>query len=205
VITTHALLARKVQRKLSNGVAALPPADHLLNERDRGQFVPSRRRRMRANVGADLGAPQHRMDCTVGADPLLLGRSARRSTTGIASITCFNISRLGDQLRRPILLLARGNKTIARSALGAAKHRQSTHPAVCLRGRWSIAEMAGIATILCLSRDDQAATNPAIAYALGAGEIGRGDSACCTASLLVKSQALVVGEYSEGPLGNIAH
>src|SRR6516162_261902 len=29
---------------------ALPPADHLLNERDRGQFVPSRRRRMMANV-----------------------------------------------------------------------------------------------------------------------------------------------------------
>jgi hypothetical protein len=50
VITTHALLARKVQRKLSNGVAALPPADHLLIERDRGQFVPSRRRRMMANV-----------------------------------------------------------------------------------------------------------------------------------------------------------
>jgi hypothetical protein len=29
---------------------ALPPADHLLNERDRGQFVPSRRRRMMASV-----------------------------------------------------------------------------------------------------------------------------------------------------------
>src|SRR6516164_7721371 len=29
---------------------ALPPADHLLSERDRGQFVPSRRRRMMANV-----------------------------------------------------------------------------------------------------------------------------------------------------------
>src|SRR5262245_61370457 len=29
---------------------ALPPADHLLIERDRGQFVPSRRRRMMANV-----------------------------------------------------------------------------------------------------------------------------------------------------------
>ena len=50
MITTHALLARKVQRKLSNGVAALPPADHLLIERDRGQFVPSRRRRMMAKV-----------------------------------------------------------------------------------------------------------------------------------------------------------
>ena len=32
---------------------ALPPADHLLNERDRGQFVPSRRRRMMAKVGAE--------------------------------------------------------------------------------------------------------------------------------------------------------
>jgi len=29
---------------------ALPPADHLLIERDRGQFVPSRRRRMMAKV-----------------------------------------------------------------------------------------------------------------------------------------------------------
>jgi hypothetical protein len=38
--STHALFARKVQRKLSNGVAALPPADHLLIERDRGHFVP---------------------------------------------------------------------------------------------------------------------------------------------------------------------
>src|SRR6516165_9384730 len=32
---------------------ALPPADHLLIERDRGQFLPSRRRRMMANVGAE--------------------------------------------------------------------------------------------------------------------------------------------------------
>jgi hypothetical protein len=51
VITTHALFARKVQRKLSNDVAGFcRPADHLLIERDRGQFVPSRRRRMMANV-----------------------------------------------------------------------------------------------------------------------------------------------------------
>src|SRR5947208_2142998 len=53
VITTHALFARKVQRKLSNGVAALPPADPVLIERDRGQFVPSRRRRVMANVRAE--------------------------------------------------------------------------------------------------------------------------------------------------------
>jgi hypothetical protein len=32
---------------------ALPPPDHLLIERDRGQFVPSRRRRMMANVRAE--------------------------------------------------------------------------------------------------------------------------------------------------------
>src|SRR6476469_1789122 len=32
---------------------ALPPADHLLIERDRGQFVPSRRRSMMANVRAE--------------------------------------------------------------------------------------------------------------------------------------------------------
>src|SRR5215813_5651567 len=32
---------------------ALPPADHLLIERDRGQFVPSRRHRMMANVRAE--------------------------------------------------------------------------------------------------------------------------------------------------------
>ena len=32
---------------------ALPPADHVLIERDRGQFVPSRRRRMMANVRAE--------------------------------------------------------------------------------------------------------------------------------------------------------
>src|SRR2546430_11436273 len=32
---------------------ALPPADHLLIERERGQFVLSRRRRMMANVRAE--------------------------------------------------------------------------------------------------------------------------------------------------------
>ena len=32
---------------------ALPPADHLLIERDRGQFVPFRRRRMMASLGAE--------------------------------------------------------------------------------------------------------------------------------------------------------
>ena len=39
---------------------ALPPADHLLIEKNRGQFVPSRRRRMVANVRADPGRTQLR-------------------------------------------------------------------------------------------------------------------------------------------------
>jgi hypothetical protein len=45
LITTHALFARKVQRKLSNGVADLPPADHLLiesNEPRRVRKLPAR-------------------------------------------------------------------------------------------------------------------------------------------------------------------
>jgi hypothetical protein len=53
VITTQALFASKVQPKLAMVLLALPPADHLLIERDRGQFVPSRRRRMMANVRAE--------------------------------------------------------------------------------------------------------------------------------------------------------
>src|SRR6516164_6531465 len=53
VITTHALLARKVQRKLSNGRWLCRRADHLLNERDRGQIAPSRRRRVMANGRAE--------------------------------------------------------------------------------------------------------------------------------------------------------
>jgi hypothetical protein len=31
----------------------------------------------------------------------------------------------------------------------------------CLRGRWSIAEVEGLAAILCRSKDDRAATKPA--------------------------------------------
>ena len=53
VLTTHALFARKVQRKLSNGRWLCRRADHLLNERDRGQIAPSRRRRVMANGGAE--------------------------------------------------------------------------------------------------------------------------------------------------------
>jgi hypothetical protein len=77
-----------------------------------------------------------------------------------------------------------------------------------LTRRWLIAEMAGIAAIFCRSRDDQAATNPAIAYALGAREMDAGTAHVAPPLLediLAKSHALVVGKDCEGPLGDIAH
>jgi hypothetical protein len=49
---SHALFARPAQTE-QWCCWLLPPADHLLIERDRGQFVPSRRRRIMANVGAE--------------------------------------------------------------------------------------------------------------------------------------------------------
>jgi hypothetical protein len=40
VITTHALFALKVQRKVSNVLLVWAPAEHLWIGRNRGQFVP---------------------------------------------------------------------------------------------------------------------------------------------------------------------
>ena len=52
---------------------ALPPPDHLLIERDRGQFVPSRRRRMMANVRAErllkIPAEPSPRDCSRASRP----------------------------------------------------------------------------------------------------------------------------------------
>ena len=42
MLTTHALFARKVQRKLSNGVAGFAAGRSSSDQRDRGQFAPSR-------------------------------------------------------------------------------------------------------------------------------------------------------------------
>jgi hypothetical protein len=54
VITTHARFARKVQRKLTNGVAGFAAGRSSSDRRrDRGQFMPSRRRRTMANVRAE--------------------------------------------------------------------------------------------------------------------------------------------------------
>jgi hypothetical protein len=47
------LFARKVQRKESNGVVGFAAGGSSSDRKSRGQFVPSRRRRMMANVGAE--------------------------------------------------------------------------------------------------------------------------------------------------------
>src|SRR6516225_9198653 len=61
---------------------ALPPADHLLIERDRGQFVPSRRRRMMANAAAQtriVSKARIRLD-------------SRKSVRSFKGIICVDIS-----------------------------------------------------------------------------------------------------------------
>jgi hypothetical protein len=62
---------------------ALPPADHLLNERDRGQFVPSRRRRMMANVRAErlLKTPAE-----LSPELLISGAAAQTRVVSLAGI-----------------------------------------------------------------------------------------------------------------------
>src|SRR5262244_427039 len=60
---------------------ALPPADHLLIERERGQFVPSRRRRMMANARAErllkIPAAAYPRRCSSNASGLPGRNSAR--------------------------------------------------------------------------------------------------------------------------------
>jgi hypothetical protein len=81
---------------------ALPPADHLLIERDRGQFVPSRRRRMMANVRAERllkipaepgpelrisgAAAQTRVVSMAGNSARILGNRANSAGVARASI-----------------------------------------------------------------------------------------------------------------------
>src|SRR5215467_6798587 len=84
---------------------ALPPADHLLIERDRGQFVPSRRRRMMANTRAERllkipaePSPQLRIPGTA-AQTRLVSRAGIRlgpweSARAFKGIICDDISEI---------------------------------------------------------------------------------------------------------------
>ena len=66
---------------------ALPPPDHLLIERDRGQFVPSRRRRMMANVRAEC-----LLKIPAEPSPELLN-PRRCSSNGVVSVAKIRLDR----------------------------------------------------------------------------------------------------------------
>jgi hypothetical protein len=82
---------------------ALPPADHLLIERDRGQFVPSRRRRMMANARAERllkipAEPSPELSPpTVAAQTRIVSKArirldSRKSVRSFKGIICVDIS-----------------------------------------------------------------------------------------------------------------
>src|SRR5215467_1259505 len=82
---------------------ALPPADHLPIERDRGQFVPSRRRRMMANVRAERllkipaeSSPELRIPGAAGQTRVVslagIRLDSRKSVRPFKGIICDDIS-----------------------------------------------------------------------------------------------------------------
>jgi hypothetical protein len=82
---------------------ALPPTDHLLIERDRGQFVPSRRRRMMANVRAERllkipaePSPELRIPGAAAQTRLVskarIRLDSRKSVRSFKGIICVDIS-----------------------------------------------------------------------------------------------------------------
>src|SRR6266446_224561 len=72
---------------------ALPPADHLLIERrDRGQFVPSRRRRTMANVRA-------KRLLKIPAEPSPELRYPRRCSSNASGLHVRNSARTGESAR----------------------------------------------------------------------------------------------------------
>jgi hypothetical protein len=84
---------------------ALPPADHLLIERDRGQFVPSRRRRMMANVRAERllkipaePSPELRIPGAAAQTRLVskarIRLDSRKSVRSFKGIICVDISEI---------------------------------------------------------------------------------------------------------------
>jgi hypothetical protein len=82
---------------------ALPPTDPLLIERDRGQFVPSRRRRMMANVRAERllkipaePSPELRIPGAAAQTRLVskarIRLDSRKSVRSFKGIICVDIS-----------------------------------------------------------------------------------------------------------------
>jgi hypothetical protein len=129
---------------------ALPPADHLLIERDRGQFVPSRRRCMMANVRAERllkipaePSPELRVPGTaaqtrvVSVSGIRLGSA--ESARAFKGIICDDISQFESshpshavgllQVRSPAIgtNVRRGSHSIAARAGAAARRPFAPH------------------------------------------------------------------------------
>jgi hypothetical protein len=75
---------------------ALPPADHFLIERDRVQFVPSRRRRMMANVRAEQPSAELPIPNAAAQTQIVskarIRLDSRKSLRSFKGIICVDIS-----------------------------------------------------------------------------------------------------------------
>ena len=60
---THALFARKVQRKVSHAVAEFTAAEPFLDQQKSRQFVPSQRYRGNGNRGLERPGPSCKLQC----------------------------------------------------------------------------------------------------------------------------------------------
>jgi hypothetical protein len=83
---------------------ALPRADHLLIERDRGQFAPSRRRRMMANVRAEQPSAELLIPGSA-AQPRIVSKAkirlnSRKYVRSFKGIICADISEFESYMPR---------------------------------------------------------------------------------------------------------
>src|SRR2546429_2014862 len=103
---------------------ALPPADHLLIERDRGQFVPSRRRRTMANVLAEHllkipaePIPELRIPGAAAQTRMVsvaeIRRGSGKSARAFKGIICDGISEFESHMPSQAVGLARLNFTLS--------------------------------------------------------------------------------------------
>jgi hypothetical protein len=122
---------------------ALPPADHLLIERDRGQFVPSRRRRRMANVRAESllkipaqpspelripGAAAHMRMVSVAE----IRRGSAKSARAFKGIICDDISEFESHMPSHAVRSLKGTRARSKFPLSKSflrRRRENGYPA----------------------------------------------------------------------------
>src|SRR2546428_12356695 len=126
---------------------ALPPADHLLIERDRGQFVPSRRRRMMANVNAaeDPRTPELLIPGAAAQTRMVsvakIRLDSRKSVRSFKGIICVDISEFESHMPVRAARMSAGrsaNSAVGRRSLTGKINRGPHVPVVateCTRRR----------------------------------------------------------------------